>query len=425
MLLESINKQRKLMGLNELLDANIDAKGALSGNKLDLGIVPLEEMDPDDELADDPDAQEMKDFDEIDLSDFDEIDLSDVDSSDDVNRHPDEYDFYRQQPGEDLSDTMDSRYPDPNERDWQMNRYSGMDESNIQSRVTLNQMKIDEGFGDFVGGLKNVGNAVGNAVGNVAGNAIKGGLNKAKQIGGNIATAYKEGSYKTKVANVEKQINTIYTGLQNYAVINDQNLTKLNDVKTKLLSYNPANTTDKTQKDQLLKKIGLLITTTTKANSLLNRSGASVGSKISEDIDEGLSNFLGGLSNVGKSIGTSVGNTVNKAGNAIGGVVNKAATQLGSKYNVGALNSTVNGVEKTMNKSFIDMKNFLDKNSKVYNDIQEITKQVQMLQNQNKGNQQLQTDLNNTLNKLNKTNSSLTYLRNFLNKQATNSIKTP
>ena len=151
-LLESINRQRKLMGLNELLDANIDAKGALSGNKLDLGIVPLEEMDPDDdlpasyrmynsddwvnaqkdeigrsddELADDPDAQEM--------ADSDEIDLSDVDSSDDVNRHPDEDDFYRQQPGEDLSDTMDSRYPDPNERDWQMNRYSGLDEGFFDS----------------------------------------------------------------------------------------------------------------------------------------------------------------------------------------------------------------------------------------------------------------------------------------------------
>ena len=124
-LLESINRQRKLMGLNELFDANIDAKGALSGNKLDLGIVPLEEMDPDDDLADDPDAQEM--------ADSDEIDLSDVDSSDDVNRHPDEDDFYRQQPGEDLSDTMDSRYPDPNERDWQMNRYSGLDEGFFDS----------------------------------------------------------------------------------------------------------------------------------------------------------------------------------------------------------------------------------------------------------------------------------------------------
>jgi len=139
MLLESINKQRKLMGLNELLDANIDAKGALSGNKLDLGIVPLEEMDPD--------AQDM--------ADSDEIDLSDVDSSDDVNRHPDEDDFYRQQPGEDLSDTMDSRYPDPNERDWQMNRYSGQNEM-------MNEAELDELFGTGIGaGIKNAFQGIG------------------------------------------------------------------------------------------------------------------------------------------------------------------------------------------------------------------------------------------------------------------------
>ena len=138
MLLESINKQRKLMGLNEILDANVnvDAKGALSGNKVDLGIVPLEEIDPmDDELQDDPDAQEMAD----------EIDLSDVDDSDDINRHPDEDDFYRSQPGENFSDKMDSMYPDPNERDWQMNRYSGndesMEESGVPPRMTPNQMK--------------------------------------------------------------------------------------------------------------------------------------------------------------------------------------------------------------------------------------------------------------------------------------------
>lgn len=127
-LLETINKQRKLMGLNELLDANVN---------VDLGIVPLEEINPNDtELANDPDAQEMADSDEIDL--------------DDVNSHPDEEDFYTQKSGENFADRMDREHPDPNEMEYYMNRYTDIE--NFTGG-------LNEGLGNRIGQFfKNSGN---------------------------------------------------------------------------------------------------------------------------------------------------------------------------------------------------------------------------------------------------------------------------
>ena len=131
-LIESINKQRKLMGLNEMMDVNVDANNALSGNKLDLGMVPLEEIDPEDD---------------------DEATEAPISFDDD--RSDDEMDFYRGEDPMSLGDEMDSKYPDPNEREWHMNRYSGQNEM-------MNEAELDELFGTGIGaGIKNAFQGIG------------------------------------------------------------------------------------------------------------------------------------------------------------------------------------------------------------------------------------------------------------------------
>ena len=275
-LIESINRQRKLMGLNEIMDVNtnIDAKGALSGNKLDLGMVPLEEMDPDDDDDDDESKMDSDYYDE---------------------RSDDERDFYRGEEPMSLDDRMDMEYPDPNEREWQANRYGRQDEvmdelgtppgvSNkklppvIRPDQMMNEAELDEGFGDFIGGLKNVGQMAGKAVGGAA-----------------------------------------------------------------------------------------------------------------------------------QKAGQAIGGAAQKAGQAIGGAAQKAGQAIGSAYNVGALSNQVSNVEKTMNKTMGDIKNYLDKNAKVYNDIANLQTQITSLS------PQLQKELGAQLKKLGNTATSLTNLKKVVN----------
>ena len=142
-LLENLNRQRKLMGLNEMLDTTIDAKGALSGNKIDLGIVPLEELDEEgDNIFKALHPKNEGEHDNFDGGKYTPIGHSGgfdaygnpigFDDSDDERdfyaddpRHPDEDDFYNPAPGEAYADRVDREYPDPNEREFAMNRYSG------------------------------------------------------------------------------------------------------------------------------------------------------------------------------------------------------------------------------------------------------------------------------------------------------------
>jgi len=152
-LLESLNKQRKLMGLNEFLDpsVNIDAKGALSGNKLDLGIIPLEEFE-----EEDPEPEEQHD--DMDYHD-DDMDYHDDDPED--YRSDDERDFYRIKSNDDFADRFERDYPDPNEREWMYNRYSpdwGMNEdyykgdedySNITENLINRLNNINEGLATY------------------------------------------------------------------------------------------------------------------------------------------------------------------------------------------------------------------------------------------------------------------------------------
>ena len=434
-LIESINRQRKLMGLNEIMDVNtnIDAKGALSGNKLDLDIIPLEEMDPDDD--DLPASYRMYNSDEWVKAQKDELGGDD----DDDDRSDDERDFYRGEEPMSLDDRMDMEYPDPNEREWQANRYGRQDEvmdelgtppgvSNkklppvIRPDQMMNEAELDEGFGDFIGGLKNVGQMAGKAVGGAAqkaGQAIGGAAQKAGQaIGGAaqkagqaVGSAYKEGNIKSKVATTQKQIDSVFAGLQNFAKINDQNLAQLNDVKLKLLSNKPTNPADITKQKQLVDKVGVLIKKTAQANNLLRMGVSSFGKKMAENenMDEGFGDFIGGLKNVGQMAGKAVGGAAQKAGQAIGGAAQKAGQAIGSAYNVGALSNQVSNVEKTMNKTMGDIKNYLDKNAKVYNDIANLQTQITSLS------PQLQKELGAQLKKLGNTATSLTNLKKVVN----------
>jgi hypothetical protein len=468
-LIESINRQRKLMGLNEIMDVNtnIDAKGALSGNKLDLGMVPLEEMDPDDD-DDLPASYRMYNSDEWvkaqkdELGGDDDDDESKMDSDYYDDRSDDERDFYRGEEPMSLDDRMDMEYPDPNEREWQANRYGRQDEVMdelgtppgvsdkklppvirpdqmnkpklppgvsdkklppvIRPDQMMNESELDEGFGDFIGGLKNVGQMAGKAVGGAAqkaGQAIGGAAQKAGQA---VGSAYKEGNIKSKVATTQKQIDSVFAGLQNFAKINDQNLAQLNDVKLKLLSNKPTNPADITKQKQLVDKVGVLIKKTAQANNLLRMGVSSFGKKMAENenMDEGFGDFIGGLKNVGQMAGKAVGGAAQKAGQAIGGAAQKAgqavggAAQkagqaIGSAYNVGALSNQVSNVEKTMNKTMGDIKNYLDKNAKVYNDIANLQTQITSLS------PQLQKELGAQLKKLGNTATSLTNLKKVVN----------
>lgn len=111
-LIESINKQRKLMGLDEIMTSNIDA---------------LKEMEPEDD-----DESGMDDL---------PIELDDDHYDYDDERSDDERDFYRGQEPMSLDDLLDKNYPDPNEREWQANRYGS----------EMNEAELDELFGTGIG----------------------------------------------------------------------------------------------------------------------------------------------------------------------------------------------------------------------------------------------------------------------------------
>jgi len=122
---EKLNRQRKLMGLNE--------------NKIqvDLKIVPEE-----------PVNAEFKGIHRDDINEFDIDDEMDEPGERPrygriprgYSQHPDEENFYKQKHDRDsLADRLDARFPDENEKDWNINRYNpewgGHLEEGILNRV--------------------------------------------------------------------------------------------------------------------------------------------------------------------------------------------------------------------------------------------------------------------------------------------------
>lgn len=260
-LIESINKQRKLMGLTEVMDinTNINAQDALSGNKLDLGVMPLKEMDPedddefDDELhGDQEDYKNNKDYNYYD------------------QRSDDERDFYKGQPPISLDDLSDIQYPDPNERQWRANMYSS---------DSINEAELDELFGTGIGaGISNAIKGVGQNF--KTGRLTKQILNTQNKFNRVIAQA---NSY---LANNEKIFNDLMSYQKTLAQLNANDPNK----KSLEIILNSSKATWVSLKNTLAKYNGLINQTSTNTttttpptgttatpNTTLGQSGTTTG----------------------------------------------------------------------------------------------------------------------------------------------------
>jgi hypothetical protein len=126
---EKINRQRKLMGLDE--------------NKFQIGLKIV------------PDESANAEFKGIHRDDINEFEVDDEPGETPrygkhkYTTHPDEKEFYSNS-GENFADKMDREYPDPNEREWRMNRYN----NDIQEGPKDFVRSVASGIKDFPNKMK-------------------------------------------------------------------------------------------------------------------------------------------------------------------------------------------------------------------------------------------------------------------------------